>query len=500
MPASRGAKLKKVGFRYWTDRVLKEHANLGGALPVDPVHNLRVALRRCILISEVMRDLDPGSDWKAIRKAGKRLFRCLGDLRDTQVLTGWVEKLGPPGDASTAALLAILKAPDDQNVSRARAAVRKFDRKQWRVWAKELSPRFRHLADDEAACESLILEHWVTVRDLYRQAQKARSGIAYHRFRVGLKKFRYGAENFLSERYSKWEPDLKFLQDLLGEVHDLDVLLQTIRRKRALFDEPHRVWWTQKLREERAARLGQYNAKLAGKSSPLWMWLQEMPTDGEERAAGLARLSQWVFFATPDFTRVNPIARFALQLYDGFSNCSLIGQDSEFEARSILHAAALLQDVGRLNKRKNHHKESYRMIRKIAPPPGWSQRDLEMVAIVARFHRGALPRPDHKILKAYPAPVRQTLILLAALLRLANAFGSKSHQTVLRLDVENSSGVIVVRAEGYRETDPFGLKLSDAKRLLEFACQHPVHILPRGNRLLGPQLVPKPKARQTDAA
>jgi CHAD domain-containing protein len=498
MTASRTAKPKNVGLEYWMDRVLKRHARLGGALPADPVHDLRVALRRCMVIAEIMKDLDPVGEWKAMRKAGKRMFHCLGDLRDTQVLTGWVEKLGPPEQASTAALLATLKASDDHNVSKARASVRKFDGKRWRAWAKQLSPRFRHLAADGAACESLILELWGTVRDLYRRAQKTRSGVAYHRLRVELKKLRYATENFLPELYSRWATDLKFLQDLLGGIHDLDVLLQTIRRNGALFDETQRTWWIEKLKQERTARLGQYNAKQAGSASPLWMWRQELPDREDVITAGLARLSEWAFFATPEFASVDPVARLALQLYDGFVHCGFIRQDSEFHGRVILHAAALLQDVGRLNKKKNHHKESYRMIRKIAPPPGWSRQHLEMIAIIARFHRGALPRPDHKILKAYPAPVCHTLILLVGLLRLANAFNWGAHRTVRHLEVENRSGVILVRAEGYRETDLGESRLSAAKRLLEFACERPVHILRPGIGILAPRLVRK--ARQTDAA
>ncbi len=92
---------EKVGLPYWMNRVLEEHSKLGGELPAEPVHDLRVALRRCILIADVMKDLDPGGDWKAMRKAGRRIFHRLGALRDTQVLAEWIEKLGPPDDPST---------------------------------------------------------------------------------------------------------------------------------------------------------------------------------------------------------------------------------------------------------------------------------------------------------------------------------------------------------------------------------------------------------------
>jgi hypothetical protein len=422
----------------------------------------------------------------------------LGALRDTQVLAEWVEKLGVAGEASTGVLLEGLKAKYEQDRAAAQDIAREFDRKQWRVWSRELAGRFRHAASDKPACESLALEIWEKVRDLHRRAQKSQSRIAYHRVRVELKKFRYAIENFLPSMYSGWAPDLKFLQDLLGEIHDLDVLSQIISKNRRLSDEAARVAWAQKIQVERAARLQQYRAKMAGKSAPLWTWREGLPGERELRSAGLAKLAEWAYFVSPSFQHVRRITKFALQLYDGFANCGLIGHDSSIEERFILHAAALLQEVGHFKKDRAHHKESYRMIRRATPPVGWTRTDLELVALVARFHRRALPSLDHRILITYQLPLRHSLIFLAALLRMANAFGAKSYRAVRRLEVENCAGVIVVRAEGYAETDPLTRKLSEAKRLLEFVSHRPVHILTPGAQIAAPRLVQP--ATQTDAA
>jgi CHAD domain-containing protein len=489
---------QKKDLAYWMEQVLEEHSKLGRGLAAEPVHDLRVALRRCILIAEVIRGLDPQGNWKAMSKAAKRVFRDLGALRDTQVLMGWVERLGPPGEASTLNLAAELKAREERHRASAQEAVRDFDRKKSRNWARELSPRFRHVAANKAACESLVLGIWESVRDLHRRAQKSRSWLAYHRLRVQVKKFRYAVENFLPAAYAAWESDLKSLQDLLGEVHDLDLLSQEVLRKDLVSEEASRTWWRTKLDVERAARLQQYRAKTAGKSSPLWMWREGLPAEKDVRAAGLAKLAEWAYFVTPDFPEVRRIAKFALQLYDGFAGCGLIPEDLGYEGRSILQAAALLQEVGRFRRNKAHHKESYRMIRSISPPAGWSRRDMELAALVARFHRGALPRPDHKLMKAYSLPLRQSLLLLAALLRLANAFCAKPYRAVRRLQAENCSGVILVRAEGYVGMDPPAPKLSSAKHLVEFACHHPVHILPPGMQIPGPLLVQQ--TTRSDAA
>ena len=138
------------------------------------------------------------------------------------------------------------------------------------------------------------------------------------------------------------------------------------------------------------------------------------------------------------------------------------------------------------------------MIRRVTPPVGWTKADLEVVALIARFHRRAMPSLDHKALEAYQLPLRHSLLLLAALLRMANAISAKPYRAVRRLEVENCAGVIVVRAEGFTETGPLTPKLSQAKRLLEFASHRPVHILTPGTQVAAPRLVQAPT--HTDAA
>lgn len=480
------------------DQVFEEHSKMGGALPEEPVHDLRVALRRCILIADVMRDLDPECGWKSMRKAARRTFQRLGALRDTQVMLQWVERLGTPGEASTDALAALLNKMHEQGRTDARESIREFDRKQWRAWRSEFAKHYRHVLANRAACESLILEIWESIRDLNRRARRSRSLLAYHRLRVGTKKFRYAVENFLPSIYPSWEADLKLLQDLLGEVHDLFVLDQIIVKNRSLFEESIFVALRQKLEAERSTRLEQYRTTMAGKASPLRTWREALPAEKDLRATGLARLAEWGYFLTPDFPRVRRTARLSLQIYDGLANCGLVGQDSPIEERLILHAAALLQDTGQFEKGRAYQKESYRLIRKLSPPPGWTKKDLELAALLARFHRRALPYPDHAKLRVYELPLRQALVRLAAILRMANAFRAKPYRVIRRLHVENGPGFLVIRAEGFRDTDPLASKLSVARRFLEFACQRSVHILSPGARMMVPRIV-RPATR-SDAA
>ncbi len=271
-----------------------------------------------------------------------------------------------------------------------------------------------------------------------------------------------------------------------------------IKKNSGLFDETARAVWAKKLQDERASRLQQYRAKMGGKASLVWTWRAGLPADRELRSTGLARLAEWAYFVTPDYSRVRRIARFALQLYDGFANGGLIGRDSRIEERLLLQAAALLHEVGRFRKNKAHHKESYRMIRGMNPPAGWTKKDLEVVGLIARFHRRALPSLNHKALKNFQLPLRHALLFLSGTLRMANAFGAKPYRAVRRLEVEFCAGVVIVRAEGYTEADPITPKLSEAKRLLEFTFHRPMHILTPQAQIGVPKLV-QPVAK-SDAA
>src|ERR1019366_10438150 len=114
---------------------------------------------------------------------------------------------------------------------------------------------FRRRPSCRASWADLARESWEVVQETHRRAQKNRSRIAYHRLRVELKKFRYAVENFLPSMYPGWAPDLKFLQDLLGEIHDLDVLSQMIVKNRRHSDEAASALWAKKLEAERAPRL-----------------------------------------------------------------------------------------------------------------------------------------------------------------------------------------------------------------------------------------------------
>ncbi|HKN70498.1 MAG TPA: CHAD domain-containing protein, partial [Terriglobales bacterium] len=72
----------KLGLRAWMERVLVECDRAATGFDVDAVHDLRVALRRCRSLADGLMAVDPDSSWKDMKKAGRKLFQALGELRD----------------------------------------------------------------------------------------------------------------------------------------------------------------------------------------------------------------------------------------------------------------------------------------------------------------------------------------------------------------------------------------------------------------------------------
>src|ERR1700687_2309168 len=114
-----------------------------------------------------------------------------------------------------------------------------------------------------------------------------------------------------------------------------------------------------------------------------------------------------------------------------------------------------MHDVGKAKGQEKHQKKSYRMIRRLERPLGWSARGMEMAAVVARYHRGALPHPRGKSLQVLELPDRPIAMELAGVLRLANALDVRharhgdGSENFPRLEVSLQDRGVGVRAAGY---------------------------------------------------
>jgi CHAD domain-containing protein/HD superfamily phosphodiesterase len=466
---------KRSNLAYWMQRVTEECDRARLAFAPDPVHDLRVAIRRCCSIADGFRAIDPDSDWKDMKKAGKRLFRKLGELRDVHVMQDWVHQLDTPGDPVTGPLLQFITSRESLNQREALQALQEFDHKQWERWSRSLPRRMARLRQGSLVFRHLALEGWAAAYRQHRQAMRKASPAGLHRLRITLKRFRYIVENFLPVQHDAWRDDLKHMQDLLGEVHDLDVLWFMAAKANVFSDAEARLRWQRRIDGERAQRIEQYKNKATGKDSLWQVWRAELPKRKEIESAALLRLKLWASVLDPDFKHSTHVSCLALQLYDGLA-ANGRSPVSHPRDRAILGVAALLHDVGRSKGEKGHHKTSYRMIRGLAAPLGWRRQDLRMAAIVVRYHHGALPGVGQKALRGLSSSQRKEVARLAAILRLANAFDAARDGRIRRLTAKRENTCLLISAQGYSPRDQSAETIAAARHLLETVDQLPVMV------------------------
>ena len=268
IPHDTGA--KRIGLVFWMECVIQKSEEARRGWNADAVHDLRVALRRCRTMAEALSEVNPGTGWRKLKKSSRGLFHALGVLRDTQVEKEWVRKLGAPDDPIRRYMLRVLSLEERKHRQAAEQALNKFDRKEWRRLSKKLSHKAQFFPLESVVFQRLALAGLNELVELYQRARKGRSRVAWHRLRIGLKRFRYIVENFLPQRYEVWGEDLRHLQDLLGDVHDLDVLRSEIRRRCAGRDPAAVAAWLEKIETERKARLDELRSKINDKE---FLWL-----------------------------------------------------------------------------------------------------------------------------------------------------------------------------------------------------------------------------------
>jgi len=480
-PPPRPKSKPKLGLRFWMERVLVECDRAAAGFEADPVHDLRVAIRRCRSLADGLMVMDPDPAWKDMKKAGRKLFRALGELRDMQVMQAWVEKLveadGNAADPVAVKLLHHVHAREAECKQLAWKDLTQFDRKRWRHWSRTLPGRASRLRPGSIVYLHLALEKWTDAYELHKRAMRTRSQAALHALRIGIKRFRYTVENFLPDQHAHWGKDLKELQDLLGEIHDLDVLWATALEIHAFSDAESRNLWREKINRERKQRVERYRELMLGKQSRWRIWREALPAGAELRAAALSRLRVWAGYLDPDFPHAQRVAQISLRLYDGLQRAGLLAQGTGPGSRDVLQAASFMHDVGKAQGRNNHQKTSFRMIRRLTPPMGWSARELELAAVVARYHRGALPRLRVKDLQRLELPDRRLALELAGVLRLARTL-DRSDGSPPGLEVEARNGMMVLHSAGYSPIVRGAEKVAAARHLLETALRRPVMVRP----------------------
>jgi CHAD domain-containing protein len=254
-------------------RMFDLEAAASGGADMDAVHDMRVASRRT---REALSALSPAFKNKVegeLISIAKTVTRSLGAVRDADVfLAEFTEMASSTEDADQRIALAYLIG---RRQAERVAALDKMRKRLGRLDLKQSRKRFRKVArDTRGSADTMALV------DLARDVLSDRIDLVYmhlpaaldeenaheqHSMRIAFKHLRYAVETFapcFDSSFSRIHDTLVAFQNVLGEIHDLDVFAEvvsrTLDRDEAIAAGVTRAGVDEILAELAAQRAGQY--------------------------------------------------------------------------------------------------------------------------------------------------------------------------------------------------------------------------------------------------
>jgi exopolyphosphatase / guanosine-5'-triphosphate,3'-diphosphate pyrophosphatase len=135
----------------------------------------------------------------------------------------------------------------------------------------------------------------------------------------------------------------------------------------------------------------------------------------------------------------------------------LFRQTREFHGLSAacgdyLEAAALLANVGLVVSHSKHHVHSYYVIRN-SELVGLTDREIELIAQIARYHRKSAPKPSHPEFARLDATDQNMVRVLAGILRIAIGLDRSHSNHVQTLSVMTLSDRLAIEVGVRRNVD-----------------------------------------------
>ena len=466
---------KQVGLPSRMSRVLKALRRVQKSADPESVHRLRVALRRCRSLARLMEEVDLHPSWAQMRRVSRKLFRTLGELRDTQILEKGMKTVAPANNSLRHTLLKVFERREKKPLARAQRAVEQFDQRTWTHLARRLQKRARFVSPDSPAAECLALERYQELRRLHVRAVRTEQPKPWHELRVAVKRFRYAIDSMLPARAADWDAGLREMQDLLGEIHDLDILLNAMRSESVDANAPSVGAIRRRIFARRQACIDQYRQRAPGRTGLLREWSAGLPHGAQIERSAAARLRATALAMDRHPRRTAVVSQLALRVFDALVATSATSLRDE-KARRILQAAADLHAIGSRDRDRSRQKVARDIVRALPPPPGWARDDWELLALVVRYHRGAEPKSTHRGFARLPKKSQTLVRALAGVLRLARALRRCGVQARPRLHADATAKDVRLRVVGLVDTDANAARITAAKHLLDRDLRRPLII------------------------
>jgi exopolyphosphatase/guanosine-5'-triphosphate,3'-diphosphate pyrophosphatase len=174
----------------------------------------------------------------------------------------------------------------------------------------------------------------------------------------------------------------------------------------------------------------------------------------------------------------NHATELALQLFEHTRSLHGLGG----EAEEILEAAGLLANVGLFVAHDRHHLHSYYIIRHSDLLTGFTDHEVELIALVARYHRKSAPKPTHAEFASLSPADQQLVRVLAGILRLGFALDRTRAGAVKAVKASVTPGrkpqLVLDLVAGGDDVELERYTSEERKSLLESALGVPVVLAP----------------------
>lgn len=194
----------------------------------EPLHQVRVGLRRLRLLLSNLQQAEPDKAIKPLRRELAKFSNTLGELREWDVFITQTLRSPSPLMPSNKALGQLRKASEhQQKLCRSRIEQHLASVDLQRLWIRMGA----WLHGEVKATQSVTLQHFVrhtlkkqrTRVDIAGKAIDTDDAAQLHRLRIQCKKLRYSLEMFGVEQHEATLHSLMDLQDVLGNLNDISV-------------------------------------------------------------------------------------------------------------------------------------------------------------------------------------------------------------------------------------------------------------------------------------
>lgn len=213
-------------------------------------------------------------------------------------------------------------------------------------------------------------------------------------------------------------------------------------------------------------RLGANNAKVHDRGIRdgliLTMIAEEFPDRPAFKPEPIDRARSARHFATAcryEEQHSSHVADLCTQIFDQVAEQrpGALGECEGPLGRELLYISALLHDVGYFINYSKHHKHSYHLIVH-SDLGGFTHRELEIVANVARYHRRSEPKARHPNFAKLNQTDRSIVRALSAILRIADGLDRTHTQSVrsVRLTIHGRDALFTLDASDEPAVDMWG--------------------------------------------